>query len=407
MTGLLAALAVSPELIRLANGIPLIVDFREDSSLVTLVALARCDDQPADRLAALEVACRAVMRETQTFSTQRLRYLSWLVGGRVEVELANDTVRFEVTTAPSHFSLAATLLSEVTQRVSFGYASLEKASADVARDQDSRATMPWYPGVREFRGELGIGPRGPVGLTPAVASALWQEVVRPERMSLAVVGAMPTEAVVSRLSASFGLWEPVPAPGFRVPRGRHQAEQARPHASIMAAVRGPNVESDRFAAWLVYCTSIGWGAGSVLHSTIRNQQGWAYQTGCALTLRKTESHAIFYFTYLKGPDPAERRDELNRLLRAATETLDQASVNRAKALLAGQYEVSLGGPEGIVPFGQGHVAEWDSAFWLAWWELRGGHSRDTKFVEEIRAVTLEQVQFEAESAARTLRLKVG
>lgn len=406
MNCLLAAIAAAPQLITFGNGLPVIVDYDPDSPFVTLVSLSRCDDQSPDRLLALEIACRAIMRETQTFSTQRLQYLSWIVGGRVEAELAGDTVRIEITTAPSHFSLAATLLSELTQRASFSQEALAEATKDLQKDLERRELMPWYPSVREFRGDLGVGPRGPIHMRTDVTRALWQHVVRPDRTAIAVVGGVPPSDVERRLSSSFGLWELDPAPGFRIPRGQFEPNPVRRHATVMAVVEGPPVTSNRFAAWLVYCGAVGWGTGSKMHRVIRNELGWAYQTGSSLTIRHDKSYAIFHFTFVRTPSLGEREETLKELLVAAERSIRESDVDRAKSLLIGQYLVGSGGPEGIVPFGQGHVAVWDRAYWLAWWQLRGGFERDARFKKELAEVDIEDVKQEARLAAATIKSKV-
>jgi predicted Zn-dependent peptidase len=406
MNSVLAAVAFAPQLITFGNGLPVIVDYDPDSPFVTLVSLSRCDDQSPDRLLALEIACRAIMRETQTFSTQRLQYLSWLVGGRVEAELAGDTVRIEITTAPSHFSLAATLLSELTQRASFSQEALAEASRDLEKDLERRELMPWYPSIREFRGELGIGPRGPIQMRTDVTRALWQHVVRPDRTAIAIVGGVSPSDVERRLTSSFGLWELDPAPGFRIPRGQFGPNPVRRHAVVMASVEGPPVTSNRFAAWLVFCGAMGWGTGSALHRVIRNELGWAYQTGCSVSFRHEKSHAIFHFSFVRTPSFGEREQSLKEMLASAERTISKSDVDRAKSLQIGQYLVGSGGPEGIVPFGQGHVAIWDRAFWLAWWQLRGGFERDSSFKEEIANVAHEDVKREASLAAATIKSKV-
>lgn len=402
MTSLMTAAAIGAQMFKLSNGLPLIVEHVPDQEHVTLLALAKCDDQPPDRLAALEVLCKAVMRETQTFSTTRLRYLSWLVGGRVEAAFAGDTVLIEITTAPSHFSLAATLLYEMAQRPSFSEDALRSAFEDVELDWREQAKSPSAFAVRRFRAELGIGPRGPVGLNPEVARALWHSVVRPERMAIAIVGGVSAETATSRLASSFGLWEPDPAPRFRMPRGHLDREPKAVQSGSLVAIRGPRPDEPGFAAWLVLCAAVAWGAGSELHRTFRDQNGFAYEVGCELTFRESASYAIFRISFAPGRDPEPVADLLVEALQTLPGRLSREEVVRARELLRGLYRVSPGGPR-LLPFSQGQLAPWKRAYWLAWWELRGGFTRIEQFSEEVARVGLDDVRAAAKTAIETLK----
>lgn len=404
MTPFVAAATLTAQLFQLPNGMPLIVEHDPDDQLVTLLALAKCDDQPPDRLAALEILCKAVMRETQSFSTTRLRYLSWLVGGRVEVDFTGESIYIEITTAPSHFSLAATLLYEMAQRPSFSEQALTSAFKDAELDWLELSRSPWFIPVRRYRAELGIGPRGPVGLNPAVAQALWQSVVRPNRMALAIVGGGSAETATARLSSSFGLWTPDPAPRFQMPRGHVDREPKPTHAAAIAAIRGPLPEDPGFAAWMVLCSAVAWGAGSKLHRTLRDELGLTYQIGCALTFRQKGSHAIFHVAFSPGLHSKPRMDSLEAILRSLPEKLSQEDVTRARELLRGQYRVAPGGPR-LSPFGQGQLTTWNRAYWLAWWQLRGGFDKADSFPEDVGRVGLDEVRGAAESALETLALK--
>jgi len=385
MTFVLAALALSgPQLTRLPNGIPVIVQKTSDR-LVAVEVLVRADDLDPIESGAVETLAGALLGETENYSLNELKRLAWAVGGSISASFAGDCVRLSITTSPDRLNPTATLISEALRKPAF---SSESLSAAALMGREHQNWLDRTPPLRDIYTSLakhGLAPQPVTALTREQAISLHRKVFRPERVAIAVVGDITAEAVSEALGASLGLWRAEDPPRGSAIRP-DAPRKAVAFESSLSTVVGPPVRAVGFAPWLVACVAFAEGKGSSLNGEFRVKLGLSYLTGSYLTFREGATYCTFYVT--ASSDSVNGLSELATGFRPSSE-----AIHRAKAYLAGRYAVGGATDIGrIAGFSAGHETQVLQAFWLAWWEMRGaGIERDAKFAEMIASVSDEQV----------------
>jgi predicted Zn-dependent peptidase len=381
---LFALAAVGPQLTRLPNGIPVVVETNA-SATVTVQVLVDIDDLTPTEAGAAEFMAAALFGETENYSLRELQRLAWSIGGSVASESAGDCLRLQVTTTRDRLRPTAAFISDALRRPSFS----PEALADARRSESNRHN--WIdrtPPLRDIRTQLaqqGHGPANVFSLNQEQAKALHAKVVRPERVAIGVVGAVSADDVATIFGASLGHWRAEETPRS-VPAIQTQARGASGIYTALATLVGPTPNSPYFAAWMTACIALGEGKLGRLHQTFRLSSS-IYVLGSYFTFREKRTYCTFYVASTVDP----RQDELNKTVGRFEPT--EAETQRAKAYLAGRYQV--GGPTEIGRFGAfsiGHETEAARAFWLAWWELRGaGFNKDASFLNEIQALSHDSI----------------
>lgn len=385
MTTLLAAIAVvGPQLMRLPNGIPVIVQATTDQR-VAVEVLVRADDLTAIETGGMETLAGALLGETENYSLNELRRLAWSVGGSISTTFAGDCVRLSITTTAERLSPTAALISDALRKPAFTPESLAQAKLAEREHQNWIDRTPPLRDIFAALGNRGLGSVPVTTLTRDQALALHAKVFRPERVTIAVVGKVGADDVAKVFGASLGLWnsnEPDRAQPLRADLPR----SAVAFRSALALVHGPDAKSPEFVPWMIACVALAEGKGSFLNQEYRVMRGSSYVVGSYLTFREGRSFATFYVS-TTGDAPTDL------VARVANFTPTSGAIRRARAFLSGRYLV--GGPTDagrIAGFAVGHESPANAAFWLAWWEMRGaGIARDAKFPAMVTAASDEEV----------------
>lgn len=382
-----AALAVvGPQLTRLPNGIPVIVE-TTGRDLVSFQVLVRADDLTAIEAGAAETMAAALLGETENYSLRELRRLAWAIGGSITSEWAGDCIRLEVSTTRDRLNPAAALISDALRKPVFGAEALARGRQ---LSQHHQSWLDRTPPLRDIRASLAkrdLAPSPVTQLSQAQALALHAKVFRPERVSIAVVGDTTADAVGKALGASLGLWESKPAERMSALRADSPNKDGQFH-SALATVEGPMPKESEFAAWVVACASVGEGKHSLLNRRYRVHRGLSYITGCNFTFREKSSYCTFYVSW-----HGEKNEVADLVEAVSSYRPGEAEVSRAKAFTAGRYLVGGSTETGQMgAFATDHSRPSSRAFWLAWWEMKGaGISRDHAFPDLVRTLTPEQV----------------
>ena len=374
-----------PQLSRLGNGIPVIVLQTPGSGLLTIQALIRTDDLSPAELGELEYFSGALFGETESFSLQQFRRLAWLLGGHVTAEPAGDVFRLEISTDKNYLQPAVSFLVDAIRRPLFSAAALKDGERAYREFQETIDTAPPFRSILNRAKELGIGPALVQAPTEAQARALHLKVFRPERMAIAVVGDVESETIVRTLSATLGGWEPELPERVRPPALKKESP-AVDFAASMAVISGPTPKDSEFAAWMVFCTLLAKGKGSILGHQSREIEGSSYLSGLTLLFRVDKSFAM----PVTVPIPGSIGIQLRELIEKAPIT--DAAVVRAKAFLLGQYKVGELQSLRMGAFAQGHSSPSEQSFWLAWWELHSSYKMDAGFMEDVGKVAAEQIR---------------
>ena len=379
------AAAVGPQLTRLPNGIPVIVD-SAGTNTVSIQVLVRTDDLTPNELGAAETLVGALFGETENYSLRELRRLAWSIGGSVAAESAGDCLRLEITTSADRLRPTAAFISDALRRPAFTQLSLDEAREAAVRREEWLDRTPPLRDIRIALADKGIGPIAVTRLSAEQAKALHAKVFRPERIAIAVVGNTTTDAVATIFGASLGHWQSGEPPRLPILRPDPPRKAIGFHTATVT-VRGPVPKHADYPAWAVACTAFGEGKSGFLNRKYRVQEGVSYVLGSHFTFAARSSYCTFYVSWTGSNGVADLPETLKAFKPNAED------IERAKAYLAGRYAV--GGPTEvgrIGGFSVGHETDASRAFWLAWWELKGaGISRDGSFPKSVGEVTHEGV----------------
>ena len=375
------AAAIGPQLTRLPNGIPVIVDEASQQDSVSIQVLVRIDDLPPIEMGAAETMAGALFGETENYSLRELRRLAWSIGGAVSAESAGDCLRLEVTTTPDRLRPTAALISDALRRPAFTQASLDYAWEEATQREKWLDRTPPLRDLRTVLAARGIGPMAVTRLTEEQARALHAKVVRPERVAIAVVGKVRADDVATIFGASLGHWQASEAP--RIPTLRPDPpSKALGFQTATVTVEGPAPKEKGFTAWAVACMAFGEGKAGQLNRKYRVENALSYVLGSYFTFVADASYCTFYVSWI-GERGVKDLPETLASFKPSSDDVD-----RAKSYLAGRYAV--GGPTEVGRLGGfsiGHETDRYRAFWLGWWELKGaGITRDGTFAKSVTEV---------------------
>lgn len=373
MIASLVVLATAAQLTRLGNGIPIVVEPRQNGGLVCVQALVDASDLTPEQLGGLEYVVACLLRESERLSVSELRSLADRSGGAIESELTRDCVRIEITVPATHLSHAALLLGETLRRAKFTEEGIDWAQARMERERADLRSLAHLAGLREALASVGCGPVDVERPKAEEAAALYAKVFRPERTAVGVVGDVAFDEAARRLAGSLSTWE---GAKFREPRFRRAKRQwSHPSGYVTAAWvrKGPPAKSADFPGWLLEVMALGRGKSCALARIVRRDGAWSYASGLSLTLRKAESVAVFFATFQGSKEQAaERSEQLGAGLERELASLDKGRRLAAVKALAGLLAVGVAQADGKVgAFNQGARGPRERAFWLAWGELRG------------------------------------
>lgn len=373
MIASLALLAAAAQLTRLGNGIPIVVEPRTNGGLVCVQALVDASDLTPEQLGGLEYVVACLLRESERLSVSELRALADRSGGAIESELTRDCVRIEITVPATHLSHAALLLGETLRRTKFTEEGIAWAERKMARERADLRSLAHLAGIREVLAGAGCGPVDVERPKAGDAAALYAKVFRPERTAVGVVGDVSADDATRSLAGSLSTWEGGGARESRFRKAKGQGGHPDGYVTAAWVRKGPSVKGAEFPGWLLEVTALGRGKSSPLAKMVRRDGAWSYASGLSLTLRRSESVAVFFATFRGGDESAAERSEQMRVgLERELAALDKGRRLAAAKALAGFLAVGVAQADGRVgAFNQGMRGPRERAFWLAWGELRG------------------------------------
>lgn len=397
------------EILRLSNGIPVLVQKDAFSEYLVVQAVVRTSDLLPSEIGAMEILAEAMIQETQSITPQRLSTLTYLLGGNAHVIFKDGAIVFEIVTIPSYYSTAVGVLSEVLLHQQLSEENLQVASDNVQQRHRVLYSDPIRSLISRFRKTLNIEPSTPSSMNTTFAKSLYFKYFRPGRIAFSIMGNISSEAIAKRLNQSFGEWNSSTnlssfnnSNNFPPMRARQLStrlqkgdDTAQFHISAVA-VSGPPVSSAEFPAWLVAMNAIGGGKSSRMQSYIRYQVALAYASGITFSFRHDKSWAIFYCLFRKTSNSLEeaqkRTEEFEKLITSSKKGFSEEERERAVRYTVGYYIAGESNPYDSSPFGNGHRSASEKAFWVAWWELEGAGARmDVLFLEKINSLTKEDL----------------
>jgi predicted Zn-dependent peptidase len=216
-------------------------------------------------------------------------------------------------------------------------------------------------------------------------------------MVLTVVSGLPQAQVLAAAQSAFkriaqgghlGI-EAERAAKSRSPHPQDLVQRQVPLAAVAVALPTPGAADKDYATAAVLNVVLGGGKASRLFTALREQMGLGYELGSWSPPYVRNAYVMSYvFTSPTGRQPDGTVVSLWNVARGrmvkefdslAEGKLTDAEVQRARRFLAGTYELR-------------HQRAAEEAFLLGWWEALGlGYEQDRRFLQQVEAVTKEDV----------------
>lgn len=390
LISLVAIVAIGSETIRLANGLTIAVERDTDADYLALMSVSRVSDFSPQERAALEVASFSIVQETDSFSPEAFRRLTWYVGGRVEAQLVGDTFQIKIATQKTHFGPAISLLSDMLLRGCPSEETVAKGQSDWRNWYLENSKFPLFGAMRKVRLELGLGPAESFDSRYVAVKLALNKALSPKRTVISIVGGVEAQSAATRIQASLGDWIANTQSSVR-PISKPAPAIQSPFITSVVSIKGPAPDSKSFPAWFVATQALGSGKGSTLYQTFRIENGTTYLFGVAYTFPQGASWAHFYI-----PRSAEAQSEPDSTTKTLTNEISSApsrlsveNIERAKDHFFASRQFGPGSEDGrLAPFSQGRTGLFERAFELAWGEL--WNCPMDKLEGEVRKVTVSE-----------------
>lgn len=369
------------------------------SSVNSIVSIALFMPLPGAIVAPAEAGLvrflhKMLLRGTTTRSAAELNEAIEALGTSISSSDTDDYSQASMVCTSDTLAESVELLADVVLNPSFEPEEIEKERqvtlAAIRRDDDDRFSLTLRRFARELYGGHGYGLPAR-GLPETVREfrrdqlvELHQAAVDPSTMLAVCVGDFDPDAARELLMAHFPprgtagepfhVVPPAPVPPARV-RFSRDSEQAFLAMGFRACAAG----ADDAPAVRVLNGVLGEGMSSRFFTRLRDEQGLAYATGCALTTHLHAGHMVGYI----GTKPAtldtarEGMAELFAAIRREPVTAEE--LERTRNYIIGKFLID-------------HQTNLRRAFYLGHYETMGlGMERDERLPVLIGAVTAEQV----------------
>ncbi|AFZ15008.1 processing peptidase [Crinalium epipsammum PCC 9333] len=338
-----------------------------------------------------------ITKGTQKLSSMEIAERVESVGASLGTDAATDYFQVSIKTVSTDFPdmlhLAAEILREPTfpaeeveleQRLTIqAIRSQQEQPSAIAFDQLRQAMYPQHPyGLSSLGTEASVSK-----LNRADLQDYHQTYFRPDNFVISIAGRITAEDAVALVEEVFGDWQPpkTPLPDLHLPSVISQplttiTAQETQQSMVMLGYLVPPVQNPDYATLKLINTYLGNGLSSRLFVELREKRGLAYEVSAFYPTRLDTSQFVVYM----GTAPENTaiamsglRTEVERLCSTQL-TPDELQASQNKLL--GQYAL-----------GKQTNGQLSQVF--GWYEtIKLGIEFDTRFQEEVKAVTPEMIQ---------------
>jgi predicted Zn-dependent peptidase len=358
--------------------------------------------EPVDKTGITSLMCSVLFKGTENRTAlqiaQEIESLGAAMGAGSQDSFWDMSGQVTVDNFPKTFAL----LGDILLRPSFSSIELEKERKALLNDIQAKKEHIFQVAHERLQKELfGDHPYGwPDHGTEKTVSSLSRENVvdwhkkcsDPRGAILVTVGSLPAKKVEALLEETFQGWKghgegfskPV-APTFS--NGPKTAEEFHPfeQSFLMVAYPAPALTDPDYSALKVLNAMLGSGMSSPLFQVVREDAGLAYDVSSFYPSRPLASSFVIY----AGMDPKNldlAHGKIKDLVEGFVSTyLTPESLKNAQHYIRGHYQMD-------------HQTNSRLAWHLSWWESLGrGHTYDSRYLNDIDAVTVEDVRCAAQT----------
>ncbi len=300
--------ATAPEILdfKLKNGIPVRFVQREGVPAVNIIGEFRIGETLAvdENPAAAGIAFAALSKGTAKRSADDIQDDLKRTGSSISMSLGTDSSRMIMSTLTSKFDAAIELAADMLRNPSFEASEVallkDVAIASIAQGKTSPASL-----ARKYVNAVVYGdhPYGGMPATPKDVAALEEKVlreaykrrIRPQDLTLYVVGGIEPEALVKALDRHFGSWKAAkgealgvdvvaaPRPG-PAPRVIVFDMPDAPQSNIVAARLIDPPYQEGYTEFDLANTMYGGTFTSRINTNLREEKGWSYGVRSSTTM---------------------------------------------------------------------------------------------------------------------------
>ena len=401
----------------LSDGMKLVCRQEPGAPLTALQVFVRVGDgQNTEGAAGVgSFVARTLLASTTSRSPDTISGEIRELGGNVSVSRQPDWTQISVLTVKDRFDDAADLITDVLKNATFDNDVVEQKRAEILADIDSGDASPFDKTYTNLRHTLfaGTGYGLPVLGTPySIRHMLRRHLVNyydhyfvPKNYVMVVVGDVDPNAIRDAIEHDMADYNPLVRGSRRgdpsqsvVPQLTadvpvvHAYQPDLNEVCLMIGYRAPSMSSADYATLQVINALLGGMKSSRLFTTVREQQGLAYQLGSFYSPMIYAGDITGYvFAAPTRTDGATKKrvatlplikQALEQQFAALQTTLPtDAELTRTKHYLIGSYKIK-------------HERIQDRAYLLGVSELSAtdGAKLDTNYAEYINAVTAQDVQ---------------
>lgn len=396
-TSLQSPFEKAPTMEILPNGITLIHKKSTANQIISMALVlepgALFDEEDKPGLTSLMM--RVITKGTEDKNSFELADALQENGLRLSASPGYDFISFSLQAVKSDFPKGLDLLGEIMTKPTFPPKEIDLEKKRVLAEIRMREDRASSSAMRRLREAIfspsryGNPLEGTETSVPLLSqkdlATTWKSRLRPERMTIAVVGDIEFAEIKALIFKHFGKLEVVSA--ARSKHGLSQYSAAKletvsrdvEQSFIAIGVRTCPTNHEDAAAVDVATAILGGGMSSRLFSRLRDERGLAYSVGA-----QNGGHVgVGYLTLYIGTAPEKACESLDGLWNEARELretpVSEEELERAKSYLLGGYL-------------RGHETNSNQAWYLARWHvLELGTEYDSLYPERIRAVTTRDV----------------
>lgn len=350
-TGIAAGEAVNRHV--LANGLTVLVRENRGAAVVAVSLQVRAGTlfEGADTAGITNFLQRSMLRGTARRTARELAEAAEEIGGGLEASGDIEYAEVRGEALARQWEALLRLIAEVALEPTLPADEVEKERRVILAQIRSRGDVPFQ---RAFDGLIAdLYGAHPYAWPAAGRSDIVQRVTRqalldhhraiyrPERLVLAVSGAVPGARVLKVAEALFGKagapgagrGEDRPAVAAR--RGRRVIERAAQQAQILVGYLGPGLAEPDYPAVKVLGALLGGGMSGRLFVELRDKRGLAYSLGVVTPFRTGPGLVAAYLGTAPQNAEAAEAGVLREIERVRVDGASESELARAKAYLLG------------------------------------------------------------------------
>jgi len=317
---------------------------------------------------ALHVIREALVDGTKGYTgTDIMRYVT-AVGDPVKVSLASDHVRIGFSMPPANLSIASDVLEELLDKA---YLQTEKVQT-LAEELPFRRTGYWEASFTSWRPDFSK-------LRHDEVLRVYRRVFQPSRTTIAITGSFAKGTAEKIFTDRFASWNPEDPGRRRILEGAEPKRQTPPGPTVTHL----SAEMDRPLPDIFLCAyALGYGKGSSAFRVVREELRHSYRQEAFISPHPSGWRLSLVFPHSGAID----RSKVIPALKKDIEAWDDATLARAKGMMAGTFDLSFGGlPIMLNPAGVIGTNLDDRTYWRAYAASKGGTPGDLDALRDAAA----------------------